>query len=152
MATRREPYALLAQVRRALRVWNAAIEDGCRHAGLTVQQQAFLLALAAHKNDEVLHADVRIELQMDQATASELAARLVKRRLVSRRRASDPRAWSLRLTPAGRARLLRSIEATRHEIQHADARGELAALRESIDAYLDYYTARRRSAARGGRR
>lgn len=143
MATRREPYALLAQVRRALRVWNAAIEDGCRHAGLTVQQQAFLLTLAAHPKEQVLHADIRLELQMDQATASELAARLVRRRLVSRRPATDPRAWSLRLTPTGRARLLRSIEAVRHEIQHADQRGELAALRESINAYLDHYTARR---------
>ena len=143
------PYALLAHVRRALRVLNAAIEDGCGHAGLTVQQQAFLLVLAAHADEEVLHADVRIELQMDQATASELAARLLARRLIARRPAEDRRAWRMSLTRSGRTLLERSIEATRHEIEHAESRGELAALRDSLAAYLDYYTGRSR---RGPRR
>lgn len=136
------PYSLLAQVRRSLRVLNAAIEDGCRHADLSVQQQAFLLVLAAHPQGQVLHADIRVELQMDQATASELAARLVARKLVTRRAAPDRRAWCMTLTRTGRARLERSIEATRHAIEHADERGELAALRESLDAYLTYYTSR----------
>lgn len=134
------PYTLLAHVRRALRALNAAIDDGCRHADLSVQQQAFLLALAARPDGQVLYADVRIELQMDEATASELVARLVARKLVSRRPAADRRAWCMKLTASGRARLERSIEATRHAIQHAESRGELAALRDSLSAYLDYYT------------
>src|SRR5688572_15946325 len=85
---------------------------------------------------------------MDQATASELAARLLARRLIARRPAEDRRAWSMNLTRTGSTLLSRSIEATRHEIQHADSRGELAALRESLAAYLDYYTGRSRRGRR----
>lgn len=134
-----KPFALLGSVRRSLRVLNAAIETACREAGLTMQQQAFLLVLAAHPTGRVPLADVRVELLMDQATASELLARLLRRRLVRRAAAADRRALEVSLTPAGRALLLESIEHTRREIKRSESRGELGALRDSIAAYLDYY-------------
>lgn len=150
-----KPFALLGSVRRSLRVLNAAIETACREAGLTMQQQAFLLVLAAHPIGRVPLADVRVELLMDQATASELLARLQRRRLVRRTAAADRRALEVSLTPAGRALLIESIEHTRREIKRSDSRGELGALRDSITAYLDYYVSGRGTtgwSGRGGRR
>lgn len=134
------PYALLARVRRALRILDAAIERGCEAAGLTVQQQAFLLALAARGGRRVPLALIRAELDMDQATASELLARLVSLELVERLGAADRRALELSLTRKGRQRFLRSVEKIRHEIQAADEAGDLRALRVSLAAYLDHYT------------
>lgn len=134
------PYALLARVRRALRILDAAIERGSEAAGLTVQQQAFLLALAARGGRRVPLALIRAELDMDQATASELLARLVGLELVERIGATDRRALELSLTRKGRQRFLRSVEKIRHEIQAADRAGDLRALRVSIAAYLDHYT------------
>ena len=134
------PYALLARVRRALRILNAAIERGSDLAGLTVQQQAFLLALAARGGRRVPLALVRVELDMDQATASGLLARLVSLELVERLGAADRRALELSLTRKGRQRFLRSVERIRHEIQAADEAGDLRALRVSLAAYLDHYT------------
>jgi DNA-binding MarR family transcriptional regulator len=134
------PYALLARVRRALRVLDAAIERGCEAAGLTVQQQAFLLALAARGGRRVALALVRAELDMDQATASELLARLVSLDLVQRVGAADRRALEISLTRKGRLRFLRSVEGIRHEVQEAERAGDLRALRVSLAAYLDHYT------------
>ncbi|HUP35067.1 MAG TPA: MarR family transcriptional regulator [Candidatus Limnocylindria bacterium] len=134
------PYALLARVRRALRILDAAIERGSDLAGLTVQQQAFLLALAARGGRRVPLALVRAELDMDQATASELLARLVSLELVERIGAADRRALEISLTRKGRQRFLRSVEKIRHEIQAADKAGDLRALRVSLAAYLDHYT------------
>lgn len=161
MAAPSKPFALLSRVRRSLRVLNAAIESACRDAGLTMQQQAFLLALAAYPSGRVPLADVRMELLMDQATASELLARLRQLGLVRRAAAADRRALEIMLTAAGRGRLAESIEHARREIQRSNSRGELGALRDSLAAYLDYYTrgtrppsgarpkAPRRSAGRG---
>ena len=134
------PYALLARVRRSLRILDAAIERGCETAGLTVQQQAFLLALAARGGRRVLFAGIRAELDMDQATASELLARLVSLDLLQRVGAADKRALEISLTRKGRQRFLRSVEGIRHEIQAADKAGDLRALRVSLAAYLDHYT------------
>ena len=134
------PYALLARVRRALRILDAAIERGCEAAGLTVQQQAFLLALAARGGRRVPLAVIRAEMDMDQATASELLARLVSLELVERLGAADRRALEISLTRKGRQRFLRSVEKIRHEIQAADEAGDLRALRVSLAAYLDHYT------------
>jgi DNA-binding MarR family transcriptional regulator len=136
---RRRPLALLAGVRRSLRALNASIEAGCRVAKLTIQQQAFLLAVAAHPGALAPLADVRAELRMDEATASELLARLQRMRLVHRVKAPDRRALEISLTSSGRVRLARSIRAIRREVQLAESRGELAALRESIADYIDYY-------------
>lgn len=134
------PYALLARVRRALRILDAAIERGCEAAGLTLQQQALLLALAARGGRRVPLALVRAELDMDQATASELLARLVSLELVERLGAADRRALEISLTRKGRQRFLRSVGKIRHEIQAADQAGDLRALRVSLAAYLDHYT------------
>jgi DNA-binding MarR family transcriptional regulator len=134
------PYALLARVRRALRILDAAIERGCEAGGLTVQQQAFLLALAARGGRRVPLALIRTELDMDQATASELLSRLVSLELVERTGAADRRALEISLTRKGRQRFLRSVEKIRHEIQAADRAGDLRALRVSLAAYLDHYT------------
>lgn len=134
------PYALLARVRRSLRGLNAAIEAGATAAGLTVQQQAFLLAIAAHGGARVPLGTIRGELVMDQATASELLARLVALRLVERGEASDRRALEISFTPKGRQRFLSSVEHIREAIQEADRAGHLRALRQSLTAYLDHYT------------
>jgi DNA-binding MarR family transcriptional regulator len=134
------PYALLARVRRSLRILDAAIDRGCEAAGLTVQQQAFLLALAARGGRRVALALIRAELDMDQATASELLARLVSLELVQRVGAADRRALEISFTRKGRQRFLRSVEGIRHEIQEAERAGDLRALRVSLAAYLDHYT------------
>lgn len=134
------PYALLARVRRALRALNSAIERGSEAAGLTVQQQAFLLSLAARGGRRIPLATIRAELDMDQATASELLARLVSVELVKRVGAADRRALEISLTRKGRQRFLRSVEGIRHEVQAADRAGDLRALRVSLSAYLDHYT------------
>lgn len=138
----RNGFSVLARVRRALRALNDAIERGARSAGVTVQQQAFVLAIAAAGDGPVPLASLREELQMDQATASELLARLVSAGHVERGAARDRRAAQISLTAKGRSVLLRSIRAIRREIQAAHARGELDALRESLDEYLDFYLRR----------
>lgn len=148
----RNSFSVLARVRRALRALNDSIERGARTVGLTVQQQAFVLAIAAAGDGAVPLAALREELRMDQATASELLARLVSRGYVERDAARDRRAAQLSLTQKGRAVLFRSIRAIRREIQHADARGELDALRESIDDYLRFYLRLRRRARTSRRR
>lgn len=139
-STARKSYALLARVRRSLRVLNGAIDAACRDSDLTMQQQAFLLALAAHEQRAVPLADVRTELLMDQATASDLLARLQRAGLVRRTVAEDRRALELSLTASGQSHLARSIEHMRREMHRADSRGELDALRESLADYLDFYT------------
>lgn len=78
-------HALLARVRHSLHVLNGVIETGARAAGLTVQQQGFLLSLAARGGAHVPLADLRADLGMDQATTSELLQRLGRRGLVTRR-------------------------------------------------------------------
>jgi DNA-binding MarR family transcriptional regulator len=136
------PLTLLAAVRRSLRVLNGAIDDGAKRAGLTLQQQAFLLATAARGGRKVPLSEVRAELDMDQATASELLARLIRLGLVTRATASDRRAVDISLTAKGRQRFARSIDRIRDELQVADRAGDLRALRESLSAYLDHYTGR----------
>jgi DNA-binding MarR family transcriptional regulator len=64
-------HALLARVRHSLRALNGVIERGATSAGLTVQQQAFLLSMAARGGSRVPLADLRSDLGMDQATTSE---------------------------------------------------------------------------------
>jgi DNA-binding MarR family transcriptional regulator len=124
-----------------MRALNSAIETGCRAAGLTMQQQAFLLSLAARGGHRVPLADVRTDIQMDQATMSALLARLRRRGLVRVAAGRDRRAIDVTLTPTGRARYQRSLTGIRHEIRAADALGELDGLRRNLRAYLDFYTA-----------
>jgi DNA-binding MarR family transcriptional regulator len=143
VAPKAAPFVLLAAVRRALRALNAAIDSGARSAGLTLQQQAFLLAVAARGGRKVGLGDVRAELGMDQATASELLARLVRLGLVRRAKADDRRAVDVSFTPKGRQRFARSLDRIRVAIQDADRAGELRALRDSLAAYLDHYTGHR---------
>lgn len=145
----RQPFALLARVRKALRVLNAAIETACRGAGLTVQQQAFLLALAAHEEDLVPFAEIRAELGMDQPTASELLARLHAMGLIRRSRGRDRRATIVALSSKGEVRLHDSIRRTRKELMDADRSGDLDAWSDSLASYLDFYT---RGAPRRNRR
>lgn len=142
MPSEQAPLTLLAAVRRSLRVLNGAIDDGAKRAGLTLQQQAFLLATAARGGRKVPLSEVRAELDMDQATASELLARLIRLGLVTRATASDRRAVDISLTAKGRQRFARSIDRIRDELQVADRAGDLRALRESLSAYLDHYTGR----------
>ena len=136
------PLTLLAAVRRSLRTLNSAIEDGARRSGLTLQQQAFLLATAARGGRKVPLSEVRGELDMDQATASELLARLIRLGLVIRSEAADRRAVDISLSAKGRQRFARSLDGISDALQVAERAGELRALRESLAAYLDHYTRR----------
>ena len=129
-------------MRRSLRTFNSAIEDGAKKAGLTLQQQAFLLAVAARGGRTVPLSEVRGELEMDQATASELLARLIRLGLVTRTAATDRRAVNVTLTSKGRQRFARSLDGIRGTLTAAERSGDLSALRESLSAYLDHYTRR----------
>lgn len=138
--------ALLARMRLSIRALNRAIEAGSGSADLTVQQQAFLLALSARGGRKVPLAVLREELGMDQATASDLLARLVRRGHVVRAPGVDRRSADLSLTSRGRGALARSVRGIRGAMHVADARGELDALAINVDAYLRYHGIRRRIA------
>jgi DNA-binding MarR family transcriptional regulator len=132
-------YQALARVRRSLRGLNNALARGAEGAGLTLQQQAFLLALAAYERRQVLLSDIREELEMDQATASELLAKLIARRLVVRDEAPDRRAASISFTPRGWTVFKESTESIRREMQRAQHRAELVALGSELDTYFRFY-------------
>jgi DNA-binding MarR family transcriptional regulator len=132
-------YLALARVRRSLRALNNVLNRGAEAAGLTLQQQAFLLALAAYERRDVLLADIREELEMDQATASELLAKLIARRLVVRTQAADRRALTVSFTDKGWAAFRESTESIRREMQRAQHRAELNALGTDLDAYFGFY-------------
>jgi DNA-binding MarR family transcriptional regulator len=133
-------HALLARVRHSLRALDQAIEAGSKAVGLTVQQQAFLLALAARGGTHVPLAEVRTDLAMDQATMSEMLGRLIRRGLVAREVGADRRAVDVSLTGAGRARYQRSVRAIGREIRVAKASGELDGLQRNLREYLAFYT------------
>lgn len=132
-------HALLARVRHSLRVLNRVIETGAKAAGLTVQQQAFLLSLAARGGAHVPLADLRGDLGMDQATTSELLRRLGHRGLVTRRTGSDRRAIDVSITRSGRSALTRSVRAIGREMKLARAHGDLDALQRNLRAYLAFH-------------
>jgi DNA-binding MarR family transcriptional regulator len=133
---------VLARFRRSLRAVNNAIARGAAAAGLTFQQQAFLLALAAYGGRAVPFADIREELEMDQPSASAILAKLVDMRLVTRSRGRDGRAADVSLTPAGSRTFRESVEKIRAEVQRAEHRAELTALRSDLRAYLTFYLGR----------
>lgn len=133
-------YALLARVRHSLRTLNGVIERGANAAGLTLQQQAFLLSIAARRGSRVPLADVRSDLGMDQATTSELLRRLVQRGLVSRRAGTDRRALDVSVTQSGRTALRRSVAAIGREINVAKGRGDLDALQRNLRAYIAFHS------------
>ena len=135
----RPDYLLLARVRRSLRALNGAIARGAAAEALTLQEQAFLLGLAAYGGAEIPLADLREELEMDQASASVLLSRLVRKRMVVRVVANDRRAAEVSLTTKGWATFRRSVRAIRGEIRHAEHRGELTALGGELDTYLGFY-------------
>ena len=135
----RPDFLLLARVRRSLRALNGAIARGAAAEGLTLQEQAFLLGLAAYGGLEIPLADVREELEMDQASASVLLRRLVRKRMVVRVAANDRRAAEVSLTAKGWDTFRRSVAAVRGEIKRADHRGELDALDGELGTYLDFY-------------
>lgn len=141
-APRHDDFAILERVRRSLRSLNAAIGRGAAAAGLTLQQQAFLLAVAAEGGDVVPLASIRRELDMDRATASVLLQRLVAMRLVSRSAAEDRRASTVSLTTRGRSVFRRSVTSIRRELLKAQRRGELGPLRDDLDDYFTYYLRR----------
>jgi DNA-binding MarR family transcriptional regulator len=132
-------YLALARVRRSLRSLNNVLTRGAEASGLTLQQQAFLLALAAYERRDVLLADIREELEMDQATASELLSKLVARRLVARDSAKDRRAATISFTQKGWTLFRASVETIRREMQRAQHRAELVALGPDLDAYMRFY-------------
>lgn len=132
--------ALLARVRHSLRALNRAIETGAKTVALTVQQQAFLLALAARGGTRVPLADVRADLGMDQATMSEMLARLIRRGYVARQVGDDRRAVNVSLTKGGRALFRRSVRAIGREIRAAKRSGELDGLQRNLREYLAFYT------------
>lgn len=132
-------FQLLARVRRSLRSLNNAIGRGAVGAGLTLQQQGFLLALKAYGGHDVQFADVREELEMDRATASILLRRLIAMKLVSRTTASDRRAVRISLTARGQSAFADSVKLIGGEIRAADHRQELGALRQDLDRYLRFY-------------
>ncbi|MBU6422805.1 MAG: MarR family transcriptional regulator [Chloroflexota bacterium] len=133
---------MLARVRRALRAVNTAVDRGSQSVGITRQQQSVLLALAAHGGRRVPLADVRAELNMDQATASILLGRLVRGGLLVRERGADRRAADLTLTPKGRSAFRRSLRAIRAEMRSAERRGELAPLNGELALYLRFHFGR----------
>jgi DNA-binding MarR family transcriptional regulator len=135
----RPDYLLLARVRRSLRALNGAISRGAAAEGLTLQEQAFLLGLAAYGGAEIPLADLREELEMDQASASVLLRRLVRKRMVVRVAANDRRAAEVSLTTKGWAAFRRSVGAIRGEIRRAEHRGELNALNSELGMYLGFY-------------
>jgi DNA-binding MarR family transcriptional regulator len=135
----RPDYLLLARVRRSLRALNGAIARGAAAVGITLQEQAFLLGLAAYGGAEIPLADLREELEMDQASASILLRRLVRKRMVVRIAAKDRRAAQVSLTVKGWATFRRSLGAIRGEIRHAEHRGELSALDSELGTYLGFY-------------
>lgn len=137
--SRRRVYRGLARVRRSLRALNNAIARGAARENLTFQEQAFLLGLAAYDGAGVPLADVREELEMDQASASVLLRRLVEKKLVTRVKATDRRAAEVSLTANGWSTFRRSVEAIRGEIRRAEHRGELAALGAELAEYLGFY-------------
>jgi DNA-binding MarR family transcriptional regulator len=132
-------YLVLARFRRSLRAVNNAIGRGAAAAGLTFQQQAFLLALAAYGGRAVPLADVREELEMDQPSASALLARLVDMRMVTRSEGRDRRAADVTFTPAGSRAFRESVKKIRDEVRRAEHRAELWALQEDLRAYLTFY-------------
>lgn len=138
-------YLLLARVRRSLRALNGAIARGAAAEGLTLQEQAFMLGLAAYGGAEVPLAGLREELQMDQASASVLLRRLIRKGMVVRVASKDRRAAEVTLTAKGWATFRRSVGAIRGEIRHAEHRGELGALHGELGTYLAFYLR-----ARGG--
>jgi DNA-binding MarR family transcriptional regulator len=135
----RPDYLALARVRRSVRALNNVLARGAEAAGITPQQQAFLLALAAYERRDVLLADIREELGMDQATASEILSKLVANRLVVRDSARDRRAADIRFTAKGWATFLSSVDSIRREMQRAQHRAELTGLGPELDAYLRFY-------------
>jgi DNA-binding MarR family transcriptional regulator len=135
----RPDYLLLARVRRSLRALNGAIVRGAAAVGLTLQEQAFLLGLAAYGGAEIPLTDLREELEMDQASASVLLGRLVRKRMVVRVVAKDRRAAEVSLTAKGWGTFRRSVGTIRGEIRRADHRGELDALNSELGTYLAFY-------------
>jgi DNA-binding MarR family transcriptional regulator len=146
--TRPADFLALARVRRSLRALNNVLTRGAEAAGLTLQQQAFLLALAAYERHDVLLSDIREELEMDQATASEILAKLVASRLVARDSARDRRAANISFTAKGWDVFLASTESIRREMQRAQHRAELIALGDELDAYLRFYLGDRTAPSR----
>ena len=140
----RPDYLLLARVRRSLRALDGAITRGAAAEGLTLQEQAFLLGLAAYGGAKIPLADVREELEMDQASASVLLGRLVRKKMVVRVSATDRRAAEVSLTAKGWAAFRASVGAIGGEIRRAEHRGELAALGTELETYLAFYLRRRR--------
>jgi DNA-binding MarR family transcriptional regulator len=149
-------------VRRSFRALNNVLARGAGDAGLTLQQQAFLLALAAYESKDVLLADIREELEMDQATASELLRKLVRARLVMRASAKDRRAIKVTMTATGWRAFRRSVEGIRREMHRSQHRAELSALGEDLEQYFRFYlnsgerpphanTPRKRGGQRGNR-
>ena len=76
---------LLARFRHSVRALNTAIERGAAASGLTVQQQAFLLSLAARDRDGVQLADVRAALELDSVTPADTASRKARAAFVAAR-------------------------------------------------------------------
>ncbi len=148
----KDNYELLARVRRSLRALNNAIARGAETAGLTLQQQAFLLALAAYGGRRVPLADVREELEMDRATTSALLMKLIEARQVIRAISTDRRAAEVTMTAAGWRIFRQSVASIRSEVRRAEHRDELGALRDDLDHYLGYYLDRRRGSPRARRR
>lgn len=133
-------HALLVRVRRSIRALNVALERGSKAAGLTVQQQAFLLSADARGGRRVPLSELRADLGMDRATMSELLSRVVRNRLVRTSEGRDRRSIEVTLTPAGLTRFRRSVRTIRRAIRAADASGELRALRRNLRDYLSFYT------------
>jgi DNA-binding MarR family transcriptional regulator len=135
----RPDYQLLARVRRSLRALNGAIARGAAAQGLTLQEQAFLLGLAAYGGAEIPLADLREELEMDQASASVLLSRLARKRMVVRVAAHDRRAAEVSLTAKGWTTFRRSLSTIRSEIRRSEHRGELTALGSELSTYMGFY-------------
>lgn len=102
-------------LRRCQQRAQAIFEEVLGEHGLTQRQTALLLELARRPGANV--QDLADATGSDRNTLGEVAARLVQRRLIHRRRAKDDaRAYDLRITPAG-LKLLESMSDGIDEVQ-----------------------------------
>lgn len=129
-----EDYGALADLRHALRAFQAFSEAHALEHGLTTQQHQALLAIRGAPSDTITVGYIADRLLVKAHSASGLVARLETAGLVRRHRSRDDRRQALiALTPKARARLDK-LSMTHRE--------ELVRLRPLLRDLLDRLTQR----------
>ena len=113
---------LIALLHRANQIATERFADALRGSDLTARQVQVLAAIDEH--DGASQTALGLATGIDRSTLADIVRRLQQRRLIERRRTKqDARAYAVRLTDAGRARL-------------ADGRPALAAVEKGMLAKL----------------